>query len=304
MADLSGKELYKYEWRVEVFLKKYKNKEPFELTNGKKVVFLTDTEVIQQISKKKPTVNIKLRDKTSKLYTFKDILKNSEFSGKGAGGGTIKEDRELESLIKQIDEAKKQVASSIIKVKVANKTYDVFTAASTSGVPKSDFHLVDVKGNEIVWISHKDGSRSKDFQQWGGISSAKEPLIFNHKETQKFISDIKNVYPKGLPPATTIYRHIKDNKLKMLSVYGNKFGGILGQQNVSMLLQGPVKLVKKGKYFVIKANHEHYNGDSVDGDGYDPVLMAIYKGDRSDAGIPGTRVVISPVGGRKGAEFK
>jgi hypothetical protein len=71
-----------------------------------------------------------------------------------------------------------------------------------------------------------------------------------------------------------------------------------------MLLQGPVKLVKKGKHYELSANHVHYNGDSVDGDGYDPVLMAIYKGDRSDAGVKGTRIVISPVGGRKGIEYK
>jgi hypothetical protein len=32
---------------------------------------------------------------------------------------------------------------------------------------------------------------------------------------------------------------------------------------------------------------------------YEPVFMAIYKGDRSDFGIKGTRVVIAPVGSRK-----
>jgi len=31
--------------------------------------------------------------------------------------------------------------------------------------------------------------------------------------------------------------------------------------------------------------------------------MAIYKGDRSDAGVKGTRIVISPIQGRKGKEF-
>ena len=31
--------------------------------------------------------------------------------------------------------------------------------------------------------------------------------------------------------------------------------------------------------------------------------MAIYKGDRSDAGIKGTRVVIMPILGRKAKEF-
>ena len=155
-----------------------------------------------------------------------------------------------------------------------------------------------------IWISHKDGSRAKDFQQWGGISERKEPKIFNHKETQKFIEDLKRVYPDGLPPATTLFRHIKDEKLKMWSVYGNEYGSKMGEQNVTVLLQGPVSLKKSGRNYLLDSNHVHFNGDSVDGDGYDPVLMAIFKGDRSDAGVKGTRIDISPVGGRKGLQFK
>lgn len=304
MSSLAGKELYKYDWRVEVFLKKLKNGEAFQLENGKKAVFIPAKDVINTLTKRLPTTSIRLLDAKGNIYTLKDITKNADFGGKGSGGGTVKEDRELASLIEQIDAAKKQCACSTIKIKIGVKTYDVSGAASTAGTPKSDFHLLDISGKEIVWLSHKDGQRAKDFQQWGGISAAREPTIFSHKETQKFISDLKKQYPNGLPKATTLYRKIKDNKLKMLSVYGNKYGTTLGQQNVSMLLQGPVKLVKKGKHYELSANHVHYNGDSVDGDGYDPVLMAIHKPDRSDAGVTGTRIVISPVGGRKGVEFK
>ena len=90
----------------------------------------------------------------------------------------------------------------------------------------------------------------------------------------------------------------------MLSVYGNEYGNNMSRQNVSVLLQGPIKLAKSGSSYIFQSNHVHYNGDSVDGDGFDPVLMAIYKGDRSDAGIKGTRIVISPIGGRKGTEYK
>jgi hypothetical protein len=304
MSSLAGKELYKYDWRAEVFLKKLKNNEPFELENGKKVIFIPAKDVINIITKRLPTTGIRLLDAKGNAYSLKDVSKNAEFGGRGSGGGTVKEDRELLSLIEQIDAAKSENAAATIKIKVGNKTYDVYGAASTAGTPKSDFHLLDIDGKEIVWLSHKDGNKAKDFQQWGGISAAKEPTIFSHKETQKFIADLKREYPNGLPPATTLYRNIKDDKLKMLSVYGNKYGTTLGQQNVSMLLQGAVKLVKKGKHYELSANHVHYNGDSVDGDGYDPVLMAIYKGDRSDAGVKGTRIVISPVGGRKGIEFK
>ena len=304
MSNLGGKELYKYEWRAELFLKKYKNNKEFELTSGKHVVFQKNKAVIDIVTRRQPTTGVKLLGKDGVEYQFKDLKKNVEFGGRGEGSGTAKEDKELESLINQIDAAKAAEASTTIKVKVAGKTYKVFTAVSTPGTPKSDFHLVDENGKEVVWISHKDGKTAKDFQQWGGISQTKEPTVFKHKETQKFVEDLKKMYPDGLPRATTLYRKIKDKHLKMLSVYGNAYGGALGRQNTSILLQGPVKLVKKGANYELSANHVHFNGDSVDADGFEPVLMAIYKGDRSDAGVKGTRIVISPIGGRKGTEFK
>jgi alanine-alpha-ketoisovalerate/valine-pyruvate aminotransferase len=180
--------------------------------------------------------------------------------------------------------------------------YDVFDVVSTPGTPKSDFHLIDIDGKEIAWISHKDGRTAKDFQQWGGISQSKEPIIYSNEEVQAFIKDLKSNYPDGLPPATTLYRKIKNNKLKMLSVYGNNFGSALGQQNVTILLQGDIKLVKRNFSYELSSNNVHFNGDSIIGD-FEPVLMAIHKGDRSDAGVKKTRIVISPIGGRKGKEF-
>jgi hypothetical protein len=90
----------------------------------------------------------------------------------------------------------------------------------------------------------------------------------------------------------------------MLSVYGNQYtSNKLGAQNVSVLLQGPVGIKGSGNFYTFTANHVHFNGDSVDSGGFEPVLMAIYKGDRSDAGVKGTRIVISPISGRKGTEF-
>lgn len=239
-----------------------------------------------------------------KEQPLSSIVKNQEFGGKGAGGSLRAEEAAISQTREAIEDAIKQNKGPI-SVKCGSKTYkNIVSVEKTDGTPKSDFHLIDDSGEAVIWISHKDGSRAKDFQQWGGISEKKEPKIFNHKETQKFIEDLKRVYPNGLPPATTLYRHIKDNQLKMWSVYGNEYGGKLSEQNVSVLLQGPVKLKKSGSNYVLDSNHVHYNGDSVDGDGYDPVLMAIFKGDRSDAGVKGTRIVISPVGGRKGVEFK
>ena len=107
----------------------------------------------------------------------------------------------------------------------------------------------------------------KDVQQWGGISQRKEPDIFSHKETQQFISDLKTKFPDGIENTFSAYRKIKDDsnpKLKPMAIYGNNYGKGFGQQNVTILLQGPVKLVKTGATYSLSANHVHFNGESLD----------------------------------------
>lgn len=304
MANLSGREIYKYAFRVEVFIKKYTTKDPFTLTNGKKTVLVQNNNVIEALQKELPTTNLELLSEDGTIYKFKDLMKTPEFGGKGAGASTAKEDRELLSLQKQLEDIKRDTASASVPIKIGTKIYHVEGAESTPGTPKSDFHLLDTNGKECVWISHKDGRRPNDFQQWGGISQRAEPTIFKHPETQAFITDLKEMFPDGLPRATSLHRKIKDKNLKMMSVYGNQYHtNVEGRQNVSILIQGPVKLVKKGAHYLFESNHIHYNGDSVDSQGFEPVFMAIYKGDRSDAGVKGTRIVIMPIEGRKSKEF-
>lgn len=325
MANLSLSEIKKRPGRIETLVSKLTEGTPFELSGSKmfkanslrvydKGTLMAFTPKKKDDAQFKNAIDFLSKKATSSHKIFisdgkkeqplSALVKNHEFGGKGAGGSLQAEEAAIGQTRVSIEEAIKKNKGPI-SVRCGTKTYkNIVGVEKTEGTPKSDFHLIDSTGQAVIWISHKDGSRAKDFQQWGGISEKKEPKIFRHKETQKFIEDLKRVYPDGLPPATTLYRHIKDNQLKMWSVYGNEFGGKMGEQNVSVLLQGPVSLKKTGTNYLLDSNHVHYNGDSVDGDGYDPVLMAIYKGDRSDAGVKGTRIVISPVGGRKGVEFK
>lgn len=230
-----------------------------------------------------------------------DFYKTSEFGGKGAGSGVVKEDFELQSLRNQIEKAKMADGVQTINVRIDGKTYEVADAQSTPGTPKSDFHLVDVTGKEVVWISHKDGKLPKDIQQWGGISAKKEPAIASHIETQQFIADLKTRFPQGVSSGYSGYRKIKDTKMKFMSVYGNNYGGAFGRQNVTILLQGPVKLVKTGSIYTLSANHVHFNGESFDNTSYEPVLYARY-GDRSDAGVFRARIVIMSIEARKWKE--
>ena len=299
MANLSATELLKYDWRVEVFLKKYKDSDLFETTTEKvKLVYDDDNAEILKKRVKQELSKLIFRDAKNKEYKLTSFVKTKEFGGKGAGSGVRIENIELTSLVKQIDEIKKKTAKADVPFRVGRKTYNVFTAVSTPGTPKSDLHLIDQNNRELVWISHKDGSRPTDIQQWGGMTERAEPKIFAQTETQNFIKDVRSKFGIIMPRATTVARKISSSLLKKMSVYGNQFGQALGRQNVSILLQGPIKVKKVGNFYELDANNVHLNGDEITG-GFEPVFMAMYKGDRSNFGIRGARFVIQSIESRK-----
>jgi hypothetical protein len=226
------------------------------------------------------------------------LYKGAEFGGAGAGSRTAKEDAQLNALNKAIEQIMTENKMSYVPIKVLKTVHKVVSAESTPGTPKSDFHLVDINGNECVWISHKDGRSEKDFSQWGGMSE-KEVSVYKHPEVQKFIKDIKNQFPNGIPKATTIARGIKDNKLKNLAVFGVDYGKKLGRQNVSVLLQGSVGLAGNIKAYELTASaHVEYNGETPSGN-YEPILSAMHKCDRNQFGIKCGRFSIYTLGGRK-----
>lgn len=307
MATLSNSDWLKYEYRIPLLIEKLKTFSEFTVEGAGKIVFSANPHAIAEIESRVPTRMSKVRlvdSKTGREYGISKIVKTAEFGGKAdkGVGGTAKEDAQLAALRAAIDEAKAAEKSSTILIRVKNKTHVVFDAASTHGTPKSDFHLLSEDGKEICWISHKDGRTARDFQQWGGMTEKSEPKIFYHPETQEFLKDLRVAYPKGMPSGPTVFRKIKDKKLKMLSVYGNNYGGLEGQQNVSLMLQGAVSLKKHGNLYVIDAYHVHYNGDEMTGT-YEPVLTAKYTSGRQFGGLQNTRALVLPEGSRKMIPF-
>jgi hypothetical protein len=233
-------------------------------------------------------------------------MKNEEFGGKPAGKGAAginAEMREVENINNQLYEIMGKTGKKSVKISINNNYYNISKAGKIEGTVKADLALYDPNGNEVVWISYKDGTGAKAFQQWGGMT---EEVIQNHPEVQTFIKQLQDKYKGVMPNATTIAKKIKDKKLKNYSVYGVDFkiaGKNLGRQNVSILLQGNIKL-KKGSAnsYEFTSSHVNYNGDNLTAD-YTPVMMAVYKGDRSQFGLKGARFTIQPLGSRRITEW-
>lgn len=308
MSSLSPAQLLKYDWRVQKFLEKYKNNEKFELNSGSFVNLAFEQQKYDILARKNNSEYQKLeftdaRVKTRK-YKLSSFKKTVEFGGKppGGGAGVGIEMREINSINEQLYEIMGTTGKKSVEVIIKNKKFYIAKCIKTGpGDPKSDFSLLDESGTAVAFISHKEGSTARDFQQWGGMTQAE---IQGHPESQMFIKQMQEKYPDGIPNATTVAKKIKDERLKHMSVYGVAFNptGTYNIENVSLVLQGPIKLRRYGSGYKFHANHEHENGERITGD-FEPVFMAIYKGDRSNFGVKGARFAIQPRGSRKVKEW-
>jgi hypothetical protein len=268
--------------------------------NGQKVKLdksiLTNLSSVNQFDRFKSGRSIMLPTTTGQYINITQIYKDSEFSGR-TQATTAQEDAQIIRVNQQLTAIFDKIGSEIIPLKVGNTTYQVGLCESTPGTPKCDFHFRGV-GGYVGHVSHKAGDGARAFQQWAGTSQRSEPLIFAHPETQAFISTLQDMFPNGIPPATTVGRRIQDENLKKMAVYGSGYGGVKGENNVDVTMQGVLSVQNRGRYYELTCSgHKLNNGDRISGS-YEPVFLAVYKGDRSDHGIKGARVIIQPVGGR------
>ena len=303
-ASLTPKDLLKQNTRLQNFIKKYEAGQPFVVKgeDNPRLKLEVEPEVLERL-KRGELAGLKFKTTDNKVVSFSNLEKTGEFGGKGAGFSTRDEDAALGSINEQL--AKMKGDAPEIELVIGDKKVKVAKFISTPGTPKSDFHAVDASGNEVAWLSHKKGSKAKDFGQWGGMSDREMKIVYANmpeakEEILKFAKDVIDKYPDGaIPRATTLARKISNGKLRGISIYGNGFGGERGIQNVDLVLQGDP--VFKGNKLVATGS-AHTNGERIEGE-FEPVLMAMYKGDRDNFGVKGARFSIYPAGGRKISEW-
>jgi len=296
-GPLQRPNLLKNPARLQALIKKIETGSPFVLRGEEMptVKIKRDPELIADLKKGNIPDSFPLED--GRTVRLTGLEKTSEFGGKG-GFSTRDEDAALTQINEMLEQMKQGKAE--VNLVIGDKTVPVAKFVSTPGTPKSDFHAVDASGNEVAWISHKKGSRAKDFGQWGGMSDREMKAVYQNmpeakEEILQFAKDVIAITNGEIPRATTYARKIQNGKLRGISIYGNGFGGERGQQNVDLILQGEPQF--KGNKLVATGS-AHTNGERLE-DEFEPVLMAMYKGDRDNFGVKGARFSIYPAGGRK-----
>lgn len=180
-----------------------------------------------------------------------------------------------------------------IKLAVGTRVVNAAGIAKVPGNVKADAAVVDANGQEVAWISLKDGTTPLGFGQWGGVNH-----LANNPEVRSFVEQLVGLFGNEFPRGPTYGRPIKDPTLKALVCFGKNYGQAPGISNVDLILQGHPTLKKgtRGSYIVTGA-HTWHNGDIPTGE-YEPVLTVRFSSDRSDFGIKGARITAYPTKGR------
>lgn len=270
---LKHNDLTKNPARIEVFLQKIKDGEPFMTTKG---MFVVDKKHYDDLKTAMPGKGLrtilsgKLDNKIARLTYPGDFLKTAEFGGKGKGSGVAAEDAELRSFTNKLNDILAKEGGAI-KLDIGGRTVECAGIISTPNPggrdPKSDFSIVNSKGDQVAWISHKAGTKASSFQQYGGLS---DKVFSTNKEVKKFMEDVKKIVgDEGMKSGQSFKRKCKNKDVICKSVYGTQFTGAKGNRginNVDEFHLGTMKLAKKGRKYTITSLHKGLNGDIPDGD--------------------------------------
>ena len=296
-------------FRFQILADKIKNGSAFELVGSESTplqfinpdhadIFASgDSTEIKKLSPTKSNQFKFFKDDAGKEYSIEDLQKNKEFGGRGKGSGTVVEDYNLKLLKDQISKLKEENGDKSINVVVGGKTYsDIVTAESQFGTPKSDFNLIDSKGNPVVFISHKKaggkGASANDFIRWSGYTMYKD-----HPEVKTFNEALakwvdKNNPGEGLPNKSRFISRIKDKELIQKLIYGPKFDEGFSKDNVSIILQGKIDLNPKGNNtYELTSQHDEIPPSIPEGEYY-PYLTSAYRADREMFGIKNNEAIV------------
>lgn len=214
-----------------------------------------------------------------------------------------KETKQINSIQNQIDYLK--CGQNHINVQFNGCDYKISSVEKIKGNKKADFVLLNEKNNPVIFISHKDGKTVKHFQQLSGVSS---PNIINHTFVNSFVDYLKDNYPNGIPKGygTIASKEIPQNKsynreLLHKCVFGDDHKNEYGIDNVNALIQGNIKFtIKNNGYDITSDSHFIINhNDSSQKLPFETRIMAMYRSDRNNQGLPKTRIMIAPTDSRK-----
>jgi hypothetical protein len=145
-----------------------------------------------------------------------------------------------------------------VQLKVGDQTFEVDSFSQVSGRPKADM-VFSLKDKDVVFVSHKKGSKPGDFQQYGGFASdlgiKTEADINKHPLIKEFVEDIHSIFKafnlkkdandrydfNNLVKGSNFARLLDDEDMANTVMFGKDFSTRkVGLDNCSILIDGDI----------------------------------------------------------------
>lgn len=180
--------------------------------------------------------------------------------------------------------------------KVAFTFRDCFGARTFKGTPKADFSIIDSKGKEICFISHKDAGGARGYQQYVSLTGKQKDGVNQHPIVQDFLRRLVMNYDSVVKERKRVKKTIPFSKdgmdLMNYSIYGVEYGKSFSKEHVHFIGQGKPTLIEAdpkdqpkdcGIAYELKFSEDL----SVSGDlshfrsnGFEPIILARFTNER------------------------
>lgn len=274
--------------RGEVLLAMINTNKPLKLVSGEYVLVdkVKSKEFIKNLKDKdyRNLIKIPFFDKDGQSYLLGKLEKTSDFGGQEIARGMAIEDRTLSGFMSQIEEA-----GGKVNIRIGGKIYkNIVSAGKPTANPKADFILKNDKGEDVIFISHKDYDK---YQQYSGVAS-----LLNYQDVSNFIKKVNKLTDGQMTPKTAYKSEIKDDELMIKAVYGKDES--FGLNKVQLVVVGAMTLVKvSNTLYEIKAESNKqivWTYPEIPPDKYKPILGVSYRKSVNQQGVKDARFGIYP----------
>lgn len=308
-SNLAPYELFKYDYRLDRFLEKYKNGEAFDLVSGARVRLVYDPIIYTKLKRKDRVFaasvtfeDVQSKGSFSKRYRLSQFKKTEEFGDREDDGRGAYEDSQIHEINEQMGDIMDKSGEAFVRLTYKNKLVRVTHARRLPNGGKADIALVAPGGSDVFWISYKKGQSPRDMGPWASISE-----FTDYPEVTNFIEKIRDLCSLNdgvMWPGVTFARKIQDVEILNRAVFGREYNGagIYSSGSVHVVCQGRIKLLKVGRSYKFVANKTIESGDRFRGDhtSYQPTLFAFHDGNNrlGSFNIKNSRFDIYPAHGR------
>jgi hypothetical protein len=181
--------------------------------------------------------------------------------------------------------------------KVAFTFKDCVGARTFKGTPKADFSIINSRGQEVAYISHKDAGGARAYQQYVSLTGKNRDGVNDHPIVQDFLRQIVARHSEITENRMRYKRTIPftKNGIELINkaVYGVEFGKSFSKEHCHFIGQGKPTMIEAdpkdrpkdcGIAYELKFSDDlSVSGDvsHFKGQGYEPIILARFTNGRN-----------------------